>query len=95
MVDERESPSAGWHEVYDEMAAGTNVEAATHPCPDCDRTCGNVLRDVYACETHGVFRASVDADRPEETESSDAEQPSGSRSEDSDEMTNRQTRRAD
>jgi len=36
-----------------------------------------------------------DASDPEETESSDAEQPSGSRSEDSDEMTNRQTRRAD
>ena len=59
MVDERESPSAGWREVYDEMEADPDVEAATHRCPDCGQQCENVLRDVYECEEHGVFRASA------------------------------------
>ncbi|WP_276280272.1 hypothetical protein [Halorussus caseinilyticus] len=58
MPDERESPSAGWREVYREMEAATNAEDATRPCPDCGRTCRNVLRDVYECPDHGVFRAS-------------------------------------
>ena len=59
MVDERESPSAGWCEVYDEMEADPDVEEATHRCPDCGQQCENVLRDVYECEEHGVFRASA------------------------------------
>jgi hypothetical protein len=59
MVDERESPSAGWREVYHEMDADPNVEDATRPCPDCGRTCRSVLRDVYECDEHGVFRASA------------------------------------
>ena len=59
MVDERESPSAGWREVYHEMAADPGVEEATRPCPDCGRTCEHLLRDVYECEEHGVFRASA------------------------------------
>ena len=68
MVDERESPSAGWREVYDEMAADPNVEEATRPCPDCGRHCENVLRDVYECEDHGVFRASASDDGGEESD---------------------------
>ena len=58
MPDERESPSAGWREVYREMGAATDAEDATRPCPDCGRTCGNVLRDAYECPDHGLFRAS-------------------------------------
>jgi hypothetical protein len=81
MVDERESPSAGWREVYREMEADPSAEEATHPCPDCGRTCENVFRDVYECEEHGVFRASADADddaeslqgSTDETASDDAE----------------------
>lgn len=70
MVDERESPSAGWHEVYDEMGADPDVEEATHRCPDCGQQCENVLRDVYECDEHGIFRASAsDGD----SESSNAE----------------------
>ncbi|UPW01940.1 hypothetical protein M0R88_07540 [Halorussus gelatinilyticus] len=68
MVDERASPSAGWREVYHEMDADPNVEAATRSCPDCGQTCENVLREVYECEEHGVFRASADG-----SESADAE----------------------
>ncbi|WP_137286583.1 hypothetical protein [Halorussus salinisoli] len=60
MVDERESPSGGWREVYHEMEVPTDVEEPTHPCPDCGRSCTNVLRDVYECEDHGVFRAPTD-----------------------------------
>jgi hypothetical protein len=62
MVDERESPSAEWREVYREMEADPSAEEATRPCPDCGHTCENVLRDVYECEEHGVFRASADAE---------------------------------
>ena len=59
MPDERESPSAGWLEVCREMDAATDVEEATRRCPDCGRTCRNVIRDVYECDEHGVFRASA------------------------------------
>ncbi|WP_135824901.1 hypothetical protein [Halorussus ruber] len=59
MVDERESPSAGWREVYREMDADTRIEEATARCPDCGRTSENVARDVYDCEEHGLFRASA------------------------------------
>ncbi|WP_435180634.1 hypothetical protein [Halorussus sp. AFM4] len=58
MVDDRESPSAGWREVYHEMEADPNVEEPTARCPDCGRPCENVARDVYDCEEHGLFRAS-------------------------------------
>ena len=70
MVDECESPSAGWREVYSEMAADPGAEEAAHVCPDCGRTCENLLRDVYECEEHGVFRASASADDAEDGEES-------------------------
>lgn len=60
MPDERESPSTGWREVCEAMDADTAVEEPTHSCPDCARTCENVLRDVYECPEHGVFRPSSD-----------------------------------
>jgi hypothetical protein len=59
MVEERESPSAGWREVYREMDADTNAEESTVPCPDCGRTCPHAVRNVYECDEHGVFRASA------------------------------------
>jgi len=59
MGDDRESPSAGWREVYREMDADPSAEEPTHSCPDCGRTCRNLLRDVYECDEHGVFRASA------------------------------------
>ena len=58
MGDDRESPSAGWREVYHEMAVDPGVEAPTARCPDCGRPCENVARDVYDCGEHGLFRAS-------------------------------------
>lgn len=61
MPDDRESPSGGWRTVYAELGADPDVEEATHPCPDCCRTCEHVLRDVYECTDHGVFRASADS----------------------------------
>lgn len=89
MVDERESPSAGWREIYDAMEADPYVEEATHRCPDCGRTCENVLRDVYECEEHGVFRASASTD---ESDPSSAEEETG---DDLDEVENRAPGRAD
>lgn len=78
MVDERESPSAGWREVYDEMEADPEIEEATYPCPDCGQQCENVIRDVYGCEEHGVFRASAsdgDSESPNaEDETRDADE---------------------
>ncbi|WP_158058399.1 hypothetical protein [Halorussus halophilus] len=59
MPDERESPSGGWHEVYDEMAAETRIEDATRRCPTCGRDCDNVVRDVYDCAEHGLFRPTA------------------------------------
>ncbi|NHN60811.1 MULTISPECIES: hypothetical protein [Halorussus] len=58
MVDDRESPSAGWREVYREMDAATDVEEPTARCLDCGRPCEHVAREVYDCEEHGLFRAS-------------------------------------
>lgn len=58
MVDDRESPSAGWREVYREMDADTRIEDPTAPCPDCGQACQHVARDVYDCAEHGLFRAS-------------------------------------
>ncbi|UPV75857.1 hypothetical protein M0R89_07290 [Halorussus limi] len=72
MVDERESPSAGWREVYREMDADTGIEEATRSCPECARTCENVARDVYDCEEHGLFRASAEDDASE-TSASDSD----------------------
>lgn len=67
MPDERESPSAGWRDVCREMDAATDVEEATRRCPDCGRTCPNVLRDVYECDDHGLFRpGEKGADAPDE-----------------------------
>ncbi|PSP57123.1 hypothetical protein BRC82_00800 [Halobacteriales archaeon QS_1_67_19] len=63
MVEDRRSPSAGWREVYSEMEADTDVEAPTARCPDCGRRCRNLLRDVYECPDHGVFRPTADDDR--------------------------------
>jgi hypothetical protein len=72
MVDERESPSTGWREVYREMATDSDAEEATCACPDCGRSCENLIRDVYECEEHGVFRASAStADGEESTKAID------------------------
>jgi hypothetical protein len=71
MVDERESPSAGWREVYHEMEADAGIEEATHRCPDCGRTCENVARDVYDCGKHGLFRAFDDGETSPQTAESD------------------------
>lgn len=94
MPDERESPSAGWREVYHEMEATTDAEDTTHLCPDCGRTCENVLRDVYECEEHGVFRAFARDDesersRAEERERRDADGNDAPDADDSDERRNR------
>lgn len=52
-----------------EMDAATDVEEATRRCPDCGRTCRNVLRDVYECDEHGLFRPGEGgADAPDEDE---------------------------
>jgi hypothetical protein len=80
MVDERESPSAGWRGVYREMDADTGIEEATAPCPDCGRTSENVARDVYDCEEHGLFRASTAGDGASDAAAaaSDASESAGS-----------------
>ncbi len=75
MVDERESPSAGWREVYHEMDADPNAEEATRPCPDCGRTCQHVVRDAYECDEHGVFRASASGGESADADSPDADPP--------------------
>jgi len=56
MPDERDSPSAGWREVYRELDVDTGIEDATARCPDCGRTCSNVAGDAYDCAVHGLFR---------------------------------------
>ncbi|WP_276299408.1 hypothetical protein [Halorussus lipolyticus] len=76
MVDERESPSAGWREVYHEMDADTRIEDPTVPCPDCGRACQHIARDVYDCAEHGLFRASAESAGPnrDERESRDSDE---------------------
>jgi hypothetical protein len=87
MVDERESPSAGWREVYDEMEADPDVEEATHRCPDCGQQYENVIRDVYECEEHGAFRASACDGIDDGSQSSEADPDDPP--DDSDEVENR------
>ncbi|USZ66966.1 hypothetical protein NGM10_09500 [Halorussus salilacus] len=74
MPRERESPSAGWREVYRELDAATDAEEATRACPYCGRTCENVLRDLYDCDEHGVFRPSTEG--RDSAESGDSADPS-------------------
>ncbi|MFC4448583.1 hypothetical protein [Halorussus aquaticus] len=88
MPDERESPSAGWREVYHEMEASADVEDATHPCPDCGRTAENVARDVYDCEKHGLFRADARDDGTERSRAGESDGDERDRADD-DETTNR------
>jgi len=59
MPGERESPSAGWRDVYREMDVDTGVEEATARCPDCERTCPNVGGDAYDCAVHGLYILSA------------------------------------
>jgi len=59
VVDDRASPSAGWQEVYDAMAADADIEDPTRACPDCGRRSKHLLRDVSEGEAHGGFRASA------------------------------------
>lgn len=73
MPDERESPSGGWREVYDEMDAETRIEDATHRCPTCGHDCSNVVRNVYDCAEHGLFRVSGDAEDPARSENTEDE----------------------
>ena len=94
MVDERESPSAGWREVYHELEVDAGIEAATHPCPDCSRACETVARDVYDCEQHGLFRAFDGGDTASrtaggETDGSDPSESDSPDAHDPDETTNR------
>ncbi|NEU58446.1 hypothetical protein [Halorussus sp. MSC15.2] len=92
MPDERQSPSAGWREVYHEMEATADVEDATHPCPDCGRTAENVARDVYDCEEHGLFRAYArDGERSstEERSGDDTGESDGEDADTPDERVNR------
>jgi len=60
VVEDRDSPSGGWREVYDEMAVDQWAEGPPSDCPDCGRRCDGLLADVYECPDHGVFRASGD-----------------------------------
>ncbi len=105
MVDERESPSAGWREVYREMDADPSAEEPTYPCPDCGRSCRNLVRDVYECDEHGVFRASAsgsaspDGDARETADdeggaTADRDEPRRADRDDSEEAS-RRTRRGD
>ena len=94
MVDERESPSAGWREVYHELEADAGIEEATHPCPDCGRACANVARDVYDCEEHDLFRAfaadeTVSRTAESEPDGSDPSESDSPDADDPDETTNR------
>ncbi|WP_435155828.1 hypothetical protein [Haladaptatus sp. DFWS20] len=55
MPDERTSPSSGWQDVYDAMAADTSAEAPANPCPDCGTESRRIFRRVFECDNHGVW----------------------------------------
>ena len=59
MPTDRDSPSGGWREVYDEMGASTRAEADTADCPDCGHDAPRLHESWFWCETHGSFRASA------------------------------------
>ncbi|WP_115864629.1 hypothetical protein [Halorussus litoreus] len=96
MVDDRASPSAGWREVAREMGVSTDAEEPVRGCPTCGRESKNVLRDVYECEEHGVFRASAGAgeDSPAPADAAADDSSDGER-DPSEEATDRATGRAD
>jgi hypothetical protein len=51
--DERDSPSAGWEEVYEAMGVSTDVEEAA-PCPDCREEAIRIDDDRLFCTDHGT-----------------------------------------
>lgn len=53
MPDDRESPSAGWEEVYEAMHVATDVEEAAS-CPDCGEAAVRIDEDRLFCADHGT-----------------------------------------
>lgn len=54
MPGERESPSAGWEEVYAAMHVSTEVEELA-PCPDCGEETIRIDEERLFCTDHGTF----------------------------------------
>lgn len=60
MPDDRDSPSAGWREVYEAMSVDPDVEPDDRPCPECGESGDRVLDAIYVCGDHGAWRAEAD-----------------------------------